>query len=196
MRSSKTDKIHDVLGYLGECKVTGLKGMITGVLEDVAGSIQYMIEPKKSFLGTIEPGYSVDYQQVKVTRNDNKRLTVTEAQPKFALGEMVAGTIVDVKGVVVTRIRYLNGCIRCTVQPFDTMKNDDRVSVFEANLMTIQDEPDYADRRDNRVTWNATGAPIKLAGVEEEETDASTEEPKVDRSPKRTGGPSQRISDL
>ena len=150
-----TTKIHDVLGYQAKCNVTGLKGTITGVLEDVAGSIQYLIEPKKSFLGIFaEGGLSVDYQQVTVNTT-GKRIAVTDAQPQFALGEQIKGTILPVEGIIMVRIRYLNGCIRGTIQPLETIKTDERVHVFEANMESAQDNA----MRDNRVSWNATGKP-------------------------------------
>ena len=184
----KDTKIHDVLGYQAKCSVTGLKGTVTGVLEDVAGSIQYIIEPKRNVLGVAQDGYAVDYQQVVVTKDDKKRQVVTEAQPEFALGELVTGTIIPVEGTVMTRIRYLNGCIRCTIQPLETIKADEQVRIFEANLESVQDKA----KRDNRVSWNATGAPLNLGG-EEEHVDNETE-PRVVEP--RKGGPSQPISSL
>ena len=172
------NKIHDVLGQQGEDKVTGLKGYITGVLEDVAGSIQYVIEPKKKgfFSALAESGMSIDYQQVEVKDLGKKRLDVTEAQPQFALGERVRGTIIEVEGTVISRVRFVNGCIRCKIQPFDSIKDDDAIRIFEANMESIQDDEKYADKRDNRVIWNATGPSLKLDGVEEEDASVATDQ--------------------
>ena len=194
MRTNET--IHDVLGQHGEDTVTGLKGYITGVFEDVAGSIQYVIEPKKKglFSALAESGMSVDYQQVKVKDLGKNRLIVTEAQPQFALGERVCGTIIEVEGTVISRIRFVNGCIRCKIQPFVSFKDDDAIRIFEANLESIQDDEKYADKRDNRVIWNATGPSLKLNGVEEEEP--VVEEKKPERGPVRKGGPSQPLSQI
>lgn len=187
----KDTKIHDVIGYQAKCGVTGLKGTITGVLEDVAGSIQYLIEPKRGLLTGAQDGYAVDYQQVTVTKDDKKRMTVTDAQPQFALGERVKGTIVPVEGTVMTRIRYLNGCVRCTIQPLETIKADEQVRIFEANLESAQENAE----RDNRVSWNATGAPLNLGG-EEEKVDEEVLNSQTQSEKPRKGGPSQKMKDL
>lgn len=193
----KDNKIHDVLGQQGEDKVSGIKGYITGVLEDAAGSIQYVIEGKKKglFSALAESGLAIDYQQVVVKDLGKKRLEVAEAQPQFAIGERVRGTIIEVEGTIISRIRFVNGCIRCKIQPFDSIKEDDAIRIFEANLESIQDDEKYADKRDNRVVWNATGPALKLDGEEVVE-ETVVGEPKPVRDPARKGGPSQRLSEI
>lgn len=145
---------HDVLGRVGVELQNNIKGRIESVHYSITGSIQYGVVPKSNYFVKNPDVYSHDYQAVKMypDRWFRKRLPVTNADPKYMLGQAVASrTSSKIYGYVNRISIYANGCIGYGITPFECEKIEVATThfLFEPMIQEINiEEGIYEDAKD------------------------------------------------
>lgn len=133
----------DLLGKLAKDKITGFKGVIVGVRENLYGCDQVRIQPRdlKSEDGSTKKAEIFDLPQVEISDNVAKVIECTPNPQIITLGSKVKDPITEVEGIAVLREVYLNGCSGVGVMPPKNKDGDVKANMYaEERLQVVQAE--------------------------------------------------------
>lgn len=153
------------LGYTVLDLMTGFQGTAYQKIEFLNGNVQFSVMPKCDPDAKKMPdAYNVDASQLKVVDEGIVSISKPPAPTSIELGDEVIDTPSKMKGTVVRRITFINGCIYYDVvaphTPGEILRDMSGHFLDQTRLQKVSNEPTPTQVQ-ARAVKTPTGGPIE-----------------------------------
>ncbi len=108
--ASKKQKVE--LGDEVFSEISNIKGICVGISRELHGCDRITIQPQDPLAKAVIPAWDVDDVRVQVlTKGKVKPVLEHQPKPSFDLGDEITDDITGFKGIAVTFVTSINGCI-------------------------------------------------------------------------------------
>jgi hypothetical protein len=142
--TSKPRKIPK-LGNIVRDITTGFTGMATQYVEMSSGTVQLAVQPQLPDGATntgdalaIPAALSIDLPQLDFVADGAADRVLPAAPQTIALGNEVEDMVSGLRGIVVTRTTFINGCVYYNVQPKQTAKQKEEGTFTDSAFLPSQ----------------------------------------------------------
>lgn len=170
----KKEEAEVQLGNLVEDMITGYRGIAASRTEILGGNIQFAVQPRvaEGKPNEMPEGMNLDAQTLSTIGTGIADRVVAPPRNTIELGELVSDAVTGLKGIAVSRVIFVNGCVYYNIQP-------EKETCKKTGLTVI---PDREFLLQSRLTAVKAVPPQIIANVAEQNADR-------ERAP---GGPATR----
>lgn len=123
---AKAVKQVDHRGAMVEDKVTGFKGVVTGVVYHLSGSEQALVSPRVGKDGKMPDTWNIDIGRLKHLRAGPVKAVPADDTSHIQLGSTARDRVTKMQGVLTEKAVYLNGCTHFILTA-EAAKKDERL---------------------------------------------------------------------
>lgn len=131
----------DLRGAIVEDKVTGFKGVVTGVVHFLSGSVQAHVQPRAGKDGKLPDIWSFDLDRLKHLRAGPVKATPPDDTSHIQLGGTARDKVTGVRGILTEKAVYLNGCTHYIITAPGSKKDERIVACDWKRIEVVSSEP-------------------------------------------------------
>jgi hypothetical protein len=131
----------NLIGCTVRCVASNVKGIVHQKTELLGGTVQYSIQPSSADGSEVKDGYSIDVQQLDKIDDGISARRTDPVYPDIELGNEVKDLITGFRGVVTSRVTFLNGCVYFNVErkgpTTPENKDEERLRFFPSIRLSV-----------------------------------------------------------